>query len=369
MMDSRALAIALAAGFGVFALLRSQQASAADYEPQQPQSDANIPPDIPDWDYAPDVSSPPFAFPQTYPDFQTPPYVPVQNQNDFNVPAQYTGWSTFPFAEIDDSQQESSPVAPSIWGDDWGNVMPKSPDTNYPALQTWPTNEWDVVPPGSVTPTDSPYGDIGYGEFWRVLTQTPPAALSFMVTPWNEPVSPTLANEHPNVRAFLYAIRVGEGTGDAEGYRRLVGGGNFDSFADHPKALGWPGFVFTNSQTGKRDLSTAAGAYQIVFTGSNPARPQWPYYRGVLGLPDFSPGSQDRFAINFLRETGAYDSIRTGNFTDALNRAKSRWASLPGAGYGQREESLAAVAQYYRNYGGVFSQNNALAMAAIGVRA
>jgi len=38
-----------------------------------------------------------------------------------------------------------------------------------------------------------------------------------------------------NVLAFLRAIRLGEGTLDADGYRRIVGGELFGSFADHPR--------------------------------------------------------------------------------------------------------------------------------------
>lgn len=369
-MDTRALAIALAAGFGAWALMRSQEAGASVYNPQP---EVFYPPDVPDWDILPgsfaDVPFPAFEVAPDYTDWQTPPYIPVPTipttPSPFELPAVFPGWSSIPFEEDQASLEDWE--NPEWWGSVPINPTDEDlPETAPPDL--WP-DDWgwgDVPSQAPEAPQDAPYGDIGYGESWEVLTK--PAPSSALASPWGEALGPTIAAEHPNVRAFLFAIRVGEGTADPLGYRRLVGGGEFDSFADHPKALGWSGWVFTNPATGKRDISTAAGAYQIVFQGSNPARPQWPYYRGILGLPDFSPDSQDRFAINFLRESGAYNSILRGDFTDAVNRAASRWASLPGAGYGQREEKLASVAQYYRNYGGAFSPNNAVAMYTVGVR-
>ena len=37
-----------------------------------------------------------------------------------------------------------------------------------------------------------------------------------------------------NLGAFLHAIRLGEGTSDEDGYRRIVGGELFDDFSRHP---------------------------------------------------------------------------------------------------------------------------------------
>nr|HMN83159.1 hypothetical protein [Burkholderiaceae bacterium] len=38
----------------------------------------------------------------------------------------------------------------------------------------------------------------------------------------------------PAIRAFLQALRLGEGTKGANGYRTLYGGSLFESFARHP---------------------------------------------------------------------------------------------------------------------------------------
>lgn len=57
-------------------------------------------------------------------------------------------------------------------------------------------------------------------------------------------------------------------------------------------------------------------------------------------MPDFSPLSQDKLAIQLIRERGAIDDIRAGRIERAVSRCRNIWASLPGAGYGQREHSL-----------------------------
>ncbi|OTD25460.1 protein lysB [Escherichia coli] len=50
----------------------------------------------------------------------------------------------------------------------------------------------------------------------------------------------------------------------------------------------------------------------------------WPHYRKQLALPDFSPLSQDRLAIQLIRERGALDDIRAGRIERAsLDRANS----------------------------------------------
>ena len=91
--------------------------------------------------------------------------------------------------------------------------------------------------------------------------------------------------------------------------------------------------------------STAAGRYQIL------AR-IFDFYKKMLNLPDFSPESQDKIAIQLLRECKSLTPINSGDFHTAVTRAKSRWASLPGAGYGQHENSMDRLKQYFIKVGG-----------------
>lgn len=154
---------------------------------------------------------------------------------------------------------------------------------------------------------------------------------------WTD-MNKTNAASDPNVYAFLGMLRVSEGTAGPDGYRTLVGGSLFNSFADHPRTLVWLPNLGINS--------SAAGAYQIL-------RKTWDGVRGKLGLPDFSPLSQDAAAIELIRQRGALDDVRAGRFAAAVEKCKKEWASLPGAGYGQRENSLARLETAYRQAGGV----------------
>jgi len=148
---------------------------------------------------------------------------------------------------------------------------------------------------------------------------------------------PMTAWEQKNVSAFLQTIRVSEGTSGSDGYSILVGGGHFDSFADHPRRLVYIASIGQNS--------SAAGAYQIL-------RRTWDGVVAKLGLPDFSPASQDRAAVELIRQRGALADVRAGRFADAVTKCRKEWASLPGAGYGQRENSLALLQGAYVNAGG-----------------
>ena len=140
-----------------------------------------------------------------------------------------------------------------------------------------------------------------------------------------------------NVRAFLDMIAFSEGTkghGD-DGYNVLYGYGQFDSYADHPRQY----IPFRNTTT------SAAGRYQIL------AR-TWDGVRGKLGLPDFSPASQDAAAVELIRERGALGDVQAGRTVQAINKVAKVWASLPGAGYNQPERKLSALLSAYAGAGG-----------------
>lgn len=141
-----------------------------------------------------------------------------------------------------------------------------------------------------------------------------------------------------NVQAFLRVIRHGEGTDDANGYRRLFGGGLFTGFADHPR--------ITVKKSGY--TSTAAGAYQILSS-------TWDETKAYMGLVDFSPASQDKAAVGRIAARGALEDVKAGRFTDAVKKCAKEWASLPFSPYGQPTITIATAQGVYAANGGSFA--------------
>ena len=154
-------------------------------------------------------------------------------------------------------------------------------------------------------------------------------------------VNPAVANllpvlDNPNVRTFLDMISAAEGT-TQHGYNTLFGGGRFDSLADHPRQL----FDFTET-TGKPNKTTAAGRYGFL---SN----TWDEQAKKLGLPDFSPRSQDLATVNLLRERGILPDVLEGNWQPAIQKSGPIWASLPSSPYPQPRQSMDFVMQQLNN--------------------
>ncbi|MCL7941206.1 glycoside hydrolase family 104 protein [Halomonas sp. ATCH28] len=156
-----------------------------------------------------------------------------------------------------------------------------------------------------------------------------------------------------NVIAFLDTLAFAE-IGPAmlaasdDGYDVLVGSlpsdlHLFADYADHP--LPTPNHAI---EYAPGVYSTAAGRYQILSR-------YWDHYRRQLVLPNFGPESQDRYAIQQIREQRALSMVQAGHFLEAVERCKNIWASLPGAGYGQHEHDIATLARVYAEAGGQFS--------------
>lgn len=155
-----------------------------------------------------------------------------------------------------------------------------------------------------------------------------------------------------NMNAFLHMLAVSEGTQNhpltkLDGYDVIVTGIDgkpevFTDYSDHPFASGRPAKVFSRSGL----KSTASGRYQFLVK-------YWDHYRKALSLPDFGPRSQDKWAIQLIRECGALVDIAAGKIAPAIGKCRSRWASLPGAGYGQREHSLEYLLKVYDDNGGL----------------
>lgn len=144
-----------------------------------------------------------------------------------------------------------------------------------------------------------------------------------------------------NLAAFLDMLSVSEGTyghGD-NGYNVLVGNTLFHRYDDHPRKI---------VRLSANLSSTAAGRYQLL------AR-YFDSYKKLLSLPDFSPASQDAIAIRQIKEQGALLDIEAGRFDRAVKKVRNIWASLPGAGYGQHENSLAHLRDAYVRFGGTLA--------------
>lgn len=148
-------------------------------------------------------------------------------------------------------------------------------------------------------------------------------------------------------------IGVSEGTSTSpitqdRGYDIIVTGidgpERFDDYRDHPFAGGRKPKQINHSGL----YSTASGKYQFMLK-------DWSYYRALLHLLDFGPDSQDAWATQLIRERGALSLIDAGNFDAAVARVSNLWASLPGAGFGQRENALAKLRDVYAEAGGTFT--------------
>lgn len=146
------------------------------------------------------------------------------------------------------------------------------------------------------------------------------------------------ALKNKNVLAFLRAIRLGEGTSDEDGYRRIVGGTDFDDFSEHPGVKIW----LKRYQV----YSSAAGAYQFI-------APTWRGLKKEYGFEDFGPKCQDEAAVALILEKNALKPVMVGRIPEAVDKCKMIWASLPGSPYGQRTESMERFLDEYEKHGGV----------------
>ena len=153
-----------------------------------------------------------------------------------------------------------------------------------------------------------------------------------------------------NLNAFLDMLAYAEGTCTSpitqnDGYDVIVTGVDgfetFISYVAHPFASGRK----SKRINAKGLTSNASGRYQFMLK-------DYDHYRKQLRLLDFGPESQDRWAIQLIRETGALPLIEAGKFAAAVARVRHLWASLPGAGYGQTERPLAGLERVYLAKGG-----------------
>lgn len=150
-------------------------------------------------------------------------------------------------------------------------------------------------------------------------------------------------DKNTQLRAFLDLLAWSEGTDNGRqptnnhGYDVIVGGRLFYDYSKHPGV-----YVKLNP----RLTSSAAGRYQILEKFAK-------HYMKQLRLPDFGPDSQDKIAIQLIKECKALDDIYAGRIHSAVYKCRSRWASLPGAGYGQHEQKVEKLIAVFKKSGGV----------------
>ncbi|UQY89260.1 glycoside hydrolase family 104 protein [Stenotrophomonas rhizophila] len=157
-----------------------------------------------------------------------------------------------------------------------------------------------------------------------------------------------------NVVAFLDMVAWSEGTSTSpatknRGYDVIVTGADrvpeiFTDYSAHPFSRGRK----SKSINSKGLTSNASGRYQFMLK-------DYAHYRARLKLPDFSPLSQDRWAVQLIHERRALPLIQAGKITQAIAAVRNIWASLPGAGYGQPEHALDKLLTAYRKAGGTIA--------------
>lgn len=146
-----------------------------------------------------------------------------------------------------------------------------------------------------------------------------------MENPFLDDTNPFLSSSEPastsepNVTKYLSFL------GNAEGadYNTIVGGSKFEDYSKHPGIVG---------VTTAEGPSTAAGKYQITKT-------TYDQYAKKLGITDFSPESQDKIALELIKDKGALEDVQKGDYDSANKKLGGVWASLPSSPYSQPKRS------------------------------
>jgi muramidase (phage lysozyme) len=151
--------------------------------------------------------------------------------------------------------------------------------------------------------------------------------------------------------AFLDMLGISEGTVTSpatvnNGYDVIVTGIDrkpeiFSDYSCHPFSHGRPSKVINSDGL----TSNASGRYQHMLR-------DYAYYKGLLALPDFGPLSQDRWALQLIKERRALAMIDAGQIQSAIAACRNIWASLPGAGYNQHENSMLVLQRAFVAAGG-----------------
>lgn len=160
------------------------------------------------------------------------------------------------------------------------------------------------------------------------------------------PVAPDQAQA--NCAAWVSMIGSSEGADYATcyGYKHTI-----SDFSDHPAVTGeWtgerlPDAMCINAGYKPGCVSSAAGKGQII-------KGTWLDVSDALGLPDFSPASQDAAILELTRRRGALEAVKAGDLATAISRCRNEWASLPGNYARQGQRSGDQLAQWFAAAGG-----------------
>lgn len=188
-------------------------------------------------------------------------------------------------------------ISPEDWGKEVTGAYFRTPDPQAAPYGGGPLPQAPLMAPGSMAPPAQR-----------------PMAMPAMLQANNSP--------DPVRKAFLDALAGGESPGydvmytppGSKGLRR------FTDFSRHP-----------NSPAMSSDgPSSAAGRYQFI-------NPTWNQYRNKLGLPDFSPASQDAAAWAYANDLvpGLDQILRSGDpnaIQQAVSKMQNQWTSLRGGG-------------------------------------
>ena len=179
-----------------------------------------------------------------------------------------------------------------------------------------------------------------------------------------------ICEKEARVRAFMRMLRVGEGTSNEDGYRKLYGHDDFTGSLHNKDMSTHPNILI---KKGKYS-STAAGAYQILYNTYNDFIKNKRIEK--YNIKDFSPVSQDEICLLILKynyrkgRSKSFFFDKNGNEIErrkkfkgikcdiiqkiidneldyALLTSSLCWASLPNAPYGQPSKTLPEVKRLY----------------------
>jgi muramidase (phage lysozyme) len=150
----------------------------------------------------------------------------------------------------------------------------------------------------------------------------------------------------PRIKAMLDVLGFTEGTGTDYGkvadglvlkspnFPELVGKRDVSvkDFKQHPDIL---------VQWAPNTTTTAAGRYQFL-------KGTW----DGLGMPDFTPHSQDIAAVKLMQRRGMIEPLLAGDIDTAVHKGAPEWASLPivsGGSYygGQTARTIVEIRKFY----------------------
>ena len=280
-------------------------------------------------------------------------YFETAQQIHMNGPTAATPTSPAAASQVDTLPRFSLPntLQPSSWtgkyfnADNFTTILTRIPTHEpYPQHENINPTQFNTIGTDAQA-TGGPTSQISGGVSKHISSLT-----TFKPNVKAAPPTPTGDTASKNLQAFLWMIRVAEGTDTINGYNTMFTGKTFNVTDPTINGIANPTYNYAvfpgilNSANGK--TSSAAGAYQ--FTSKT-----WQGCQKALNLPDFSPASQDKACVYLLSQTNSINDIQNGNFTIAVSKNKKIWASLPGANYpGQPMQKLSDLQTAYLKAGG-----------------